>query len=118
MARIFGIATFSGLTGITGAVLSDFTVSADAEVKELRGNPSSVIVDIRTLANAMIMTVNVAFSVRVDPDTLIGTLMTLSATSEGVTPQTQSMTGRVTAAEIRGSKDDWWTYSVTIRKTA
>lgn len=112
-AKVFGVASVTGLTGFTGAVLNDVTTACDSETKELRGNPSSVIADVRTMANAKTMNVVVAFESMVDPADLIGDTLTVTVTSESAT--TTTIAGKVTSAEARGVKDDWWTYSITIR---
>jgi len=117
-SRVYGVASLTGATGLTGAVLNDFTITASANSKTLSGNPSSSIVDARCAYTGETMTINVAFSAYVEPDTLIGDSLTLTATSEATESIAAAVTGIVTNAECRGSKEDWWTYSITIAKSA
>lgn len=114
--KIFGIVSNSGLTGFTGAIVGTFTLSADGESKVLRGNPSSTISDVRAIANASVLTVDIiGFTALVEPDTLIGDELTVTITSEDTVAIT-SWTGTVTAAKITGSYDNWWTASITMSK--
>ena len=117
MSKVYGVASFTGATGLTGAILNDFTITASANSKTLPGNPASTIADARCAYTGETMTVNVAFSAYVDPGSLIGDSMTLKATSETTESAAAEVTGKVTNAECRGSKEDWWTYSITITKT-
>ena len=117
-SRVYGVASLSGATGLTGAVLNDFTITASANSKTLSGNPATSKVDIRWDYNGETMTVNVAFSEYVEPESLIGDSLTLTATSEATESIAAAVTGIVTNAECRGSKEDWWTYSITIVKSA
>jgi len=118
MSRVYGVASFTGATGLTGAVLNDFTITASTNSKTLSGNPATSKVDIRWDYNGETMTVNVAFSEYVEPESLIGDSLTLKATSESTENAAAEVTGKVTNAECRGSKEDWWTYSITITKTS
>lgn len=115
MSKIYGIATFSGPTSLTGAICNDFTITANTEKKELAGNPASEIVDVRAGKVTETMTVNCAFSGYVEPKELIGNTVTLSVSSDDTSPATASVAGVVVAAECRGSKDDWWIYSITVQ---
>ena len=116
-SRVYGVASLSGATGLTGAVLNDFTVTASANSKTLPGNPASTIADARCVYTGETMTVNIAFSAYVEPESLIGDSLTLKATSEQTEAQAAEVAGIVTNAECRGSKEDWWTYSITIVKS-
>jgi len=109
MAYQYGIASFSG--GITG-ICNDFSVKATPDKKELAGNPASQIVDVRTGKVIETITANVAVSTVVEPRTLIGQSVTISITSEE--SGEISITGKVIDAELRGSKEDWWIFSITV----
>ena len=117
-SRVYGVASLTGATGLTGAVLNDFTITASANSKTLPGNPASTIADARCAYTGETMTVNIAFSAYVEPESLIGDSLTLMATSEATESVNAQVTGIVTNAECRGSKEDWWTYSITITKSA
>jgi hypothetical protein len=115
-AKVFGVATFSGATGFTAAILGTFDLSCDSDSKVLRGNPSSTISDVRTVTNAAILGINIiGFTALVEPDTLIGDELTITITSVesvGIT----SWVGIVTSAKLTGSYDTWWTASITMSK--
>jgi len=115
-AKVFGVATFSGATGFTAAILGTFDLSCDSDSKVLRGNPSSTISDVRTVTNAAILGINIiGFTALVEPDTLIGDELTITITSaEG--PGLTSWVGIVTSAKLTGSYDTWWTASITMSK--
>jgi len=116
VAKVFGVATFSGAAGFTAAILGTFDLSCDSDSKVLRGNPSSTISDVRTVTNAAILGINIiGFTALVEPDTLIGDELTItitSAESVGIT----SWVGIVTSAKLTGSYDTWWTASITMSK--
>ena len=116
VAKVFGVATFSGATGFTAAILGTFDLSCDSDSKVLRGNPSSTISDVRTVTNAAILGINIiGFTALVEPDTLIGDELTITITSaEG--PGLTSWVGIVTSAKLTGSYDTWWTASITMSK--
>ena len=117
MAKVFGIASNSGLTGFSGAIVGVFTVSADGDTKVLRGNPSSEIADIRFLKNATVLTIDiVGFEGSADPETLVGTDLTVSIGGEGGGGGVSSFVGTVIAAKITGNYDNWWTASITMSK--
>ena len=116
-SRVYGVASLTGATGFTGVILNDFTVTASANSKTLPGNPASSIADTRCAYTGETMTVAVAIGAYVEPETLIGDSLTLKATSETTESAAAEVTGKVTNAECRGSKEDWWTYSITITKT-
>ena len=118
MSKVYGVASFTGATGLTGAVLNDFTITASANSKTLLDNPASSITDTRCAYTGETMTVAVAIGAYVEPESLIGDSLTLTATSETTESAAAAVTGIVTNAECRGSKEDWWTYSITITKSA
>jgi len=109
MAYHYGIASFSG--GVTG-VCNDFTVKATPDKKELSGNPASQIVDVRTGKIIETITANVAISTVVEPRTLIGQTVTIEITSEDAGQV--SIAGKVVDAELKGSKEDWWIFTITV----
>ena len=117
MSKIYGVASFSGATGLTGAILNDFTITASTNSKTLSGNPATSRADIRCAYMGETMTVTMAIGEYVEPESLIGDSLTLKATSESTESEDAQVTGIVTNAECRGSKEDWWTYSITITKT-
>ena len=117
MSKIYGVASFTGATGLTGAVLNDFTITASTNSKTLPGNPASSVADTRYTYTGETMTVTVAMEAYVEPESLIGNSLTLKATSEQTEAQAAEVAGIVTNAECRGSKEDWWTYSITIVKS-
>jgi len=109
MAYQYGIASFSG--GVTG-VCNDFTVKATPDKKELSGNPASQIVDVRTGKTIETITANVAVTAVVEPRTLIGQTVTIAITSED--SGQVSISGKVVDAELKGSKEDWWIFTITV----
>ena len=117
-AKVFGVATFSGATGFTAAILGTFDLSCDSDSKVLRGNPSSAISDVRTVTNAAILGVNIiGFTALVEPDTLIGDELSITITSVDTTPAgITAWVGIVTSAKLTGSYDTWWTASITMSK--
>lgn len=115
---IYGILTSSGLPG-TGWAISDFTMPTAGEDKELTGNPASTIIDRRAgkvsqsiTANYAFLTIPTASEIRA----LIGVDATVTITSEDT--QGVSLAGKISAFDVKGSKDDWWVATCTVKYVA
>lgn len=113
MAYLYGVAVFTA-TGVSGAILNDFNIVAAADSKELAGNPASEIEEVRVGKTSDKITASFVTSTHVDPVSLIGDSVTITIQSEDGVSAEVNKVGTCTNAELRGSKEDWWIYSITV----
>jgi len=115
--KIFGIASSSLGTVITGAVVDSADYGLGGDKKELAGNPPTSIVDVRMAKVVESLHIVAKFESTADANTikqLMKDATTVTASVTSMDGDSVSCTGIITEFKKNAKKDDWWDAEFTV----